>query len=92
MLYAAPDNLKLWKRARVNRRSEMKVYLFDTESGLYEGESFVDDGMLEYVEGVTAIAPPLYDTGQVPLFDPEQDEWKVMPVSLIREQLREMKG
>jgi len=63
----------------------MKVYLFDTESGLYEGESFESDDMLKYEEGLISVAPPLYEAEQVPVFDAEQVGWKVMPVALVRE-------
>ena len=65
----------------------MKIYLFNVENGLYQGETFEEAGMLEYVEGVTVVAPPLYEAGQVPVFDDEQNGWKVMPVSLVRDQL-----
>jgi hypothetical protein len=70
----------------------MKIYLFNVENGLYEGETFEEPDMLEYEEGVTIIAPPLYEAGQVPVFDAEQDGWKVMPVSLVRDQFLGKKG
>ena len=70
----------------------MKTYLFNAKNGLYEGETFEEAGMLEYVEGITVVAPPLYEAGQVTVFDAEQNEWKVMPVSLVRDQLLGKKG
>jgi hypothetical protein len=70
----------------------MKTYLFNMENGLYQGETFEEAGMLEYKDGVTVIAPPLYEAGQVPVFDAEQDGWKIMPVSLVRDQLLGKKG
>jgi hypothetical protein len=65
----------------------MKIYLFDTASGLYEGESFESDDMLRFQEGITTIAPPIYQKGEVPVFDTEHQRWKVMPISLVRELL-----
>ncbi len=65
----------------------MKVYLFDTASGLYEGESFESDDMIEYQEGITTVAPPPYKSGQVPIFDMDRQIWTVKPVSVVRERL-----
>jgi hypothetical protein len=48
--------------------------------------------MLQYVEGITTIAPPRYEAGQVPVFDAEQDGWQVMPVSVVCAQLRAKRG
>jgi hypothetical protein len=48
--------------------------------------------MLQYVEGITTIAPPQYEAGQVPVFDTKHNEWKVMPVSVVCAQLRAMRG
>jgi hypothetical protein len=70
----------------------MKAYLFNTDNGLYEGETFEEAGMLQYVEGITTIAPPRYEAGQVPVFDAEHDGWQVLPVSVVCAQLRAMRG
>ena len=66
----------------------MKAYLFDTETGLYEGETFEDDAMLEYEEGITPVPPPGYDHGQVPVFDHRNNQWAVVPVTIARQLLR----
>lgn len=66
----------------------MKAYLFDTETGLYEGETFEDDAMLEYAEGITPVPPPDYDHGQVPVFDRRNNKWAVVPVTIARQLLR----
>lgn len=65
----------------------MKAYLFNTENGLYEGEAFEDADMLQYEEGITPVAPPDYGHGQVPVFDPQKNEWTVIPVSIARQLL-----
>ncbi len=38
----------------------MKAYLFNTENGLYEGETFENADMLQYDDGVTKVQPPDY--------------------------------
>ncbi len=68
----------------------MKIYLFDTASGLYEGESFESDDMLEYQEGITTVAPPPYESGYVPIFDTDRQRWTVKPVSVVRECLNSL--
>lgn len=57
----------------------MKVYQFNTETGVYAGELFEDESRLEYVEGVTTVAPPSHEKGQVPVFDSQERSWKVLP-------------
>lgn len=65
----------------------MKAYLFNTENGLYEGESFEETDMLQYQEGVTTVAPPDYEHGQVPVFDRRKNQWAVIPVNIARQLL-----
>lgn len=65
----------------------MKAYLFNIENGLYEGETFEDAGMLPHEEGVTQIPPPDYEHGEVPVFDYQDNSWKVIPVSIARQLL-----
>ena len=59
----------------------MKIYLFDTETGIYLGEDFADEGDRpgEYrlPEGATAIAPPERASG-IPRFDPVRQRWEVL--------------
>lgn len=65
----------------------MKTYLFNTESGLYEGETFENADSLQYVEGITPIQPPDFQHGQVPVFDRERQVWEVIPVGIARQLL-----
>ena len=65
----------------------MKIYLFNTENGLFEGESFENADTIKYVDGITPIPPPDYEHGQVPVFDPRKDEWTVLPVNIARQLL-----
>ena len=65
----------------------MKAYLFNTENGLYEGESFEEADMLQYEEGITTVSPPAYEHGQVPVFDRRKNQWAVIPVSIAKQLL-----
>ena len=65
----------------------MKVYLFNTEHGLYEGETFEEPDMLKYEEGVTPVPPPAYEHGQVPVFDRQKNTWTVIPSTIARQLL-----
>ncbi len=65
----------------------MKVYLFNIESGLYEGETFEEAAMLQHEEGITPIPPPNYEQGQVPVFDRRKNNWAVIPVTIARQLL-----
>jgi hypothetical protein len=65
----------------------MKVYLFDTKTGLYVGESFEEAAMLQHEDGLTTSPPPDYDHGQVPVFDRQKNSWAVIPVSIARKRL-----
>ncbi len=65
----------------------MKAYLFNTENGLYEGETFENADMLQYDDGVTKVQPPDYEHGQVPVFDRSKNEWAVIPVTIAKQLL-----
>jgi len=65
----------------------MKAYLFNTENGLYEGETFEEADMLQYEEGITPVPPPDYEHGQVPVFDRRKNDWAVIPTSIARQLL-----
>lgn len=66
----------------------MKVYLFNHENGVYEGETFEEPGMLQYEEGITSIPPPDCEHGQVPVFDRQKNEWAVIPVTIAKQLLQ----
>ena len=66
----------------------MKTYMFNTENGLYEGETFEEPDMIQYEEGITTVPPPDYEHGQVPVFDRRKNVWEVIPVTIARQLLR----
>jgi hypothetical protein len=67
----------------------MKAYLFNTENGLYLGETFENADTLQYVDGITPVPPPDYKHGQVPVFDPQKNEWTVLLVSIVIQRLND---
>lgn len=66
----------------------MKAYLFNSENGLYEGETYEKADTLKYVDGITTVPPPDYDQGQVPVFDRKKNQWAVIPVTIAKQLLR----
>jgi hypothetical protein len=69
----------------IQRRSVVKAYLFSTETGLYEGEIFIEADKLENEEGVTTLAPPAHETGTVPVFHIRRQEWALVSLALFRQ-------
>lgn len=66
----------------------MKAYLFNSENGLYAGETFEEADMLTYEDGLTPIPPPDFTHGQVPVFDRQKNEWAVIPVAIAKQLLQ----
>jgi len=62
----------------------MKRYLFNPENGVYEGETFDESGIINHEEGITALAPPEYGPGLVPVFDRMACEWLLLPIKEVR--------
>ena len=65
----------------------MKVYQYNIECGVYAGEIFEESDNIQHDEGVTTIAPPPYETGQVPVFDLTQNRWEILPTGTVRQLL-----
>lgn len=61
----------------------MKIYYFDVETGIYQGEGFADEaplirGVFRIPENSTTIAPPSYRAGsEAPFFDPDMEKWEL---------------
>ena len=58
----------------------MKVYYFCSETGIYQGEGFLEESDINKVDGVTSIAPPSYSRGEVPFFDATGKNWTLHTV------------
>ena len=63
----------------------MKAYLYNAENGLYEGEAFEKADLFQHEEGITPLAPPDYEHGQVPVFDRRKNSWAVIPITIARQ-------
>jgi hypothetical protein len=66
----------------------MKVYQYNTESGVYAGELFEDSVSIQYCEGVTTTPPPQYGAGQLPVFDMVRNKWELLPTETVRQLLQ----
>lgn len=58
----------------------MRVYFFDVETGIFQGESFESDAFVCENDGVTAIVPPNRSEGTVPVYDPGTRSWQLCDV------------
>ena len=61
----------------------MKIYLFCTETGIYQGEDFADESSMKRERqglppGATSVAPPAYRRGEVPVFRVTENCWEVL--------------
>ena len=60
----------------------MKIYLYDPETGLYQGEDFTDElSMCHECDALppyaTTIAPPPFKQGEVPVFATTKKQWEL---------------
>lgn len=60
----------------------MKIYRFGPETGVYLGEDFADEAMMEnrrfFIPGdATTIAPPEVDHGQILFFNSIEQRWDI---------------
>jgi len=59
----------------------LRVYCYSPETGVYQGEDFLDEREVDSTEGVTPIAPPIYVHGEVPVFDPSTQSWNLIKLT-----------
>lgn len=64
----------------------MKIYLFDSQTGMYQGEDFADESPGKRGECVmppdaTTIAPPRVKRGEAPVFNVAEQRWEVQPIA-----------
>jgi hypothetical protein len=58
----------------------MKIYLFNTETGVYLGEDFADEAPMErgtfiVPPDATTITPPMVEHGQLLVFNAAEQRW-----------------
>lgn len=77
----------LGKVTTQNERSvTMKIYLFNPETGVYQGEDFADNlpicqGREAIPPHATTIAPPPFEHGEVPVFTVAGERWEIQLVA-----------
>ncbi len=65
----------------------MKVYFFDPDTGVYQGEGFADEaplkrGVFVIPDHATSVGPPPYRPGfEAPFFDPDTGKWELRELS-----------
>ncbi len=65
----------------------MKIYLFNPDTGVYQGEDFADQEPMrrgcqdQLPSYATAISPPSYGRGEVPVFRADENRWEILPVA-----------
>ncbi|WP_136524132.1 hypothetical protein [Geomonas ferrireducens] len=66
----------------------MKVYLYDPETGCYQGEDFTDAPLLSDSPAATScsttVAPPPYAPGVVPVFKHTKQRWELESVWTLK--------
>lgn len=58
----------------------MKIYLFDSMTGVYQGEDFADEsgkrGEFVIPPDATTIEPPRVVRGEIPIFNVTEQRWE----------------
>ncbi|MBJ6724479.1 hypothetical protein [Geomesophilobacter sediminis] len=71
----------------------MKIYLFDPETGIYQGEDFCDPPSMtatrELPSGTTTVSPPSYGPGLVPVFREGLRSWELVSNMTLKAQVRD---
>ncbi|WP_198419768.1 hypothetical protein [Geomonas edaphica] len=67
----------------------MKIYFYSPETGVYQGEDFVDATLVmrsppQIPEWATTIAPPAYSKGEVPVFLADEERWVLTHLERIQ--------
>lgn len=57
----------------------MRIYLFDRDNGVFQGEDFCEDQEFEERDGMTTVAPPR-KAGHVAFFDQNLRSWRLVKV------------
>ena len=55
----------------------MRVYFYDDETGIFQGEEYEYDEKVRSIDGATTIAPPPYERGTVPIYNRQERCWVV---------------
>lgn len=58
----------------------MRIYYYCTETGIYQGEGFLEDKAPAAGAGITAIAPPPYGKGEFAVYDADAGCWTLLKI------------
>lgn len=58
----------------------MKIYFFDCITGVYQGEGFEDEAVIDMIEGVTVVAPPPYCKGEIAVYNCGSNVWTLKAI------------
>jgi hypothetical protein len=58
----------------------VKIYFYDAETGVYQGEAFETEWLTSHPEGITTVPPPAYQPGHIPVFDQQKAHWTVVSI------------
>jgi hypothetical protein len=72
------------RSSKTCKGAEMKAYMYDPESGIYQGQVYEDGSLLKYIEGVTTIPPLPYADNEVLAFDGNEQKWIVRTIVEMR--------
>ncbi len=61
-----------------------RVYYYSPETGVYQGEDFLDEREIDSTKGVTLLEPPLYGRGEVLIFDLISQCWNLVNINDIK--------
>jgi len=63
----------------------VRIYFFDAMTGIYQGEAFEEERLAERTDGVTNIPPPVYPSGQIPVYDQATACWTLVSTDDARQ-------
>jgi hypothetical protein len=58
----------------------MRVYFYDSVTGIFQGEEFEYDEKVRSIDGATTVAPPPYERGTVPVYDRQERCWTLKSI------------
>lgn len=65
----------------------MKIYFYDEDTGIFQGETFEGEKAVNFLAGATSVPPPAYGKGDIPVYDFSTKCWVVMSLADARRRL-----
>jgi len=67
--------MAIYRQSELVEVLAMRVYFYDLETGIFQGEEYEYDEKARHMDGATTIAPPPYERGTVPVYNREGRCW-----------------